>query len=209
MKLFDCFLFNGELDALEIRLNILNDYVDKFVILEGEETFSGLPKPLYLDRNQKKFEKFASKIEYLVAPAPKSIPCPWSREAYYRNNLIEGLRTAKPSDFIMLSDADEIPDPEKLYYYITRINDPFLMLLRDHCYYLNTNFVREPEWAGTSIARKSVVDELYKKWDKSYYGFSDVGLQRLSKIRKELIHIPLAGWHYSYLSSNNEIERKI
>ena len=114
MKLFDCFLFNGELDMLEIRLNILAPYVDKFVILEGEETISGKPKPLYLDENQERFYRFSSKIIYLVAPAPKSIPCVWSREAYYRNCLIEGLKHVNTHDFVMLSDLDEIPDPEKL-----------------------------------------------------------------------------------------------
>lgn len=209
MKLYDCFIFNGELDLLEIRLNILYEYVDQFVILEGEGTFSGIKKELYLDKHQERFDKFADKIKYLVAPNPESIPCRWSREAYYRNNLIEGLEKAKGNDFIMLSDLDEIPDPDKVYSYLTRINEPFTLQARNHCYYLNCKFIDHPEEYCTVVARKSVVDELYKKWDKSYYGFSDVGLYRLRKIRKEFIQIPLAGWHYSYCMSNSEIQRKI
>ena len=47
MKIFDCFIFNHEIELLEIRLNILNDYVDKFVITEGDMTFSGFPKESY------------------------------------------------------------------------------------------------------------------------------------------------------------------
>ena len=44
MKKYDCFIFNHEVELLEIRFNILNDYVDKFIITEGDITFSGLPK---------------------------------------------------------------------------------------------------------------------------------------------------------------------
>ena len=40
MRIFDCFIFNHEIELLEIRMNILNDYVDKFVITEGDITFS-------------------------------------------------------------------------------------------------------------------------------------------------------------------------
>lgn len=209
MKLFDCFIFNGELDILEIRLNILYDYVDRFVILEGEETFSGLKKLLYLDKKKGRFDKFSDKITYLVAPAPQSIPCPWSREAYYRNCLIEGLKTARGNDFVMLSDCDQIPDPDKVYNYLTKINEPFTLQMRDHHYYLNCIFVAQPEEYGSVVCRKSIIDEVYKKWDKSYYGFSDVGLYRLVKIRKEFVQISLAGWHYSYVASEEEIQRKI
>lgn len=209
MKLYDCFLFNGELDLLEIRLNIMSDYVDKFVILESEETFSGLSKPLYLDLNQSRYEKFTSKIEYLVAPAPESIPCPWSRESYYRNCLFEGIKSCSVHDYIMLSDLDWIPDPEKLYYYITRISDPFTLLLRDHLYYLNCKFLYNPDFIGTVIARKQVINDLYAKWDKSYYGMSDVGFSRLCKIRGECIQIPLAGWHYRNVFCDEDISIKL
>ena len=40
MKIYDCFLFFNELELLEIRLNVLNDYVDYFVLVESTKTFS-------------------------------------------------------------------------------------------------------------------------------------------------------------------------
>jgi len=43
-KVYDCFTFFNELDLLEIRLNILDPYVDYFVIHESTETFSGKSK---------------------------------------------------------------------------------------------------------------------------------------------------------------------
>jgi beta-1,4-mannosyl-glycoprotein beta-1,4-N-acetylglucosaminyltransferase len=64
MKIFDAFLFFQELDLLEIRLNYLDKYVDKFLIIEACQTFSGNPKKFIFERNTKRFAKFLHKIEY-------------------------------------------------------------------------------------------------------------------------------------------------
>ena len=52
-KVYDTFLFFNELDLLEIRLNILDDYVDYFVLCEANQTFSGKDKKLYYKENKK------------------------------------------------------------------------------------------------------------------------------------------------------------
>jgi beta-1,4-mannosyl-glycoprotein beta-1,4-N-acetylglucosaminyltransferase len=64
MKILDAFLFFQELDLLEIRLNYLDKYVDKFLIIEACQTFSGNPKNFIFERNAKRFAKFLHKIEY-------------------------------------------------------------------------------------------------------------------------------------------------
>ena len=48
-KIYDTFLFFNELDLLEIRLNVLHDVVDHFVIVECTKTYQGNDKPLYFD----------------------------------------------------------------------------------------------------------------------------------------------------------------
>ena len=64
---FDTFTFNGEYDMLEIRLNILSPFVDKFIMTEGWETFSGNPKPTYwVERNKDRFEDWEDKIIYCL-----------------------------------------------------------------------------------------------------------------------------------------------
>ena len=63
MKIFDCFIFNHEVELLEIRLNILNDYVDKFVITEGDMTISGLPKESHFLNNKERFPKWEDKVK--------------------------------------------------------------------------------------------------------------------------------------------------
>jgi beta-1,4-mannosyl-glycoprotein beta-1,4-N-acetylglucosaminyltransferase len=64
MKIIDSFLFFQELDLLEIRLNYLDKYIDKFLIVEACQTFSGNPKKFLFEENTKRFAKFLHKIEY-------------------------------------------------------------------------------------------------------------------------------------------------
>lgn len=64
MKIIDCFLFHQELDMLNIRLHYLENYVDKFVILESSQTFSGKKKEFLFENNRKLFKKFDGKIIY-------------------------------------------------------------------------------------------------------------------------------------------------
>ena len=40
MKIYDTFMFFNEYDLLEIRLNILDKVVDKFVLVEANKTFN-------------------------------------------------------------------------------------------------------------------------------------------------------------------------
>ena len=64
MKIYDCFTFFNELDLLEIRLKTMDKFVDYFVIVEANKTFSGAPKESIFLKNQKRFEKWKSKIRY-------------------------------------------------------------------------------------------------------------------------------------------------
>jgi hypothetical protein len=73
IKIYDAFIFYNELETLEMRLNILDPYVDYFVIVECDKTFSGLSKELYFQNNIEKFEKFKNKIiHYVIKDAPKN-----------------------------------------------------------------------------------------------------------------------------------------
>jgi beta-1,4-mannosyl-glycoprotein beta-1,4-N-acetylglucosaminyltransferase len=65
-KIYDAFLFFNELELLELRLNILNNVVDKFVIVESTKTFSSKDKPLFFDENKEMFNKFKDKIIHII-----------------------------------------------------------------------------------------------------------------------------------------------
>jgi beta-1,4-mannosyl-glycoprotein beta-1,4-N-acetylglucosaminyltransferase len=73
MKIYDGFIFFNELDLLEIRLNVLNDVVDYFILVEASVTHQGTPKPFIFEENKDKFTKFLDKIIYIkVTNIPNS-----------------------------------------------------------------------------------------------------------------------------------------
>ena len=110
--IYDCFSYWDEDLLLDLRLNILNDYVDFFVIVEGNKTWQNNSKETRFDI--KKFKKFKEKIIYIeVTDMPDGID-PYLRENHQRNCILRGLSDAKSDDKIIISDLDEIPNPLKI-----------------------------------------------------------------------------------------------
>ena len=143
MKVFDSIIFFNELDLLEMRLNILNDVVDYFVVTESPFTVSGNEKPLYYAENKDRFGKFNDKIiHHVTEEIPNDfshmlektkfhaaykendpngtplidVPLRFQRAVYNRNNSMFGIEKGnpRPEDIIITSDADEILDPRVL-----------------------------------------------------------------------------------------------
>ena len=123
MKIFDCTTYYSEDLMLDVRFNILNEYVHKFVVVESKYSHSGERKELNFDIN--KFKKFQDKIIYLVIEnEPKNIEKISdlsNSSAIKRMNslkrieqsydyMIKGINTANDDDLIILSDNDEIPN---------------------------------------------------------------------------------------------------
>lgn len=113
-RVFDAILFSNELDILEIRWRELYPYVHKFIIVESNTTFTGIPKPLFFSENRHQFEFAGSKIVYNVYPGrvgPRLNP--FAFEAEQRVAVNKLLRDAGVStgDLLIMSDADEVPSP--------------------------------------------------------------------------------------------------
>ena len=130
MKIFDCFMYFDEDLILDARLNILDKYVDFFIIVESKFNHKGEKRSLKLDLE--KFKKFKNKIKYLViedlpntletitdqdfgvTKEHKFINNAVKRENFQRNFIKKGLNEAQDEDFILISDLDEIPCLENL-----------------------------------------------------------------------------------------------
>ena len=107
--IYDCFGFFNELDLMEIRLNVLKDVVEKFVLVEAGETHSRKTKPLYFKENAARFAEFRDRIVYVgIERFPDVCVTDWARENYQRNAIADGLKGAKDDD-VLVSDLDEIP----------------------------------------------------------------------------------------------------
>lgn len=116
----DLFYYNGEEDVLEARLNILAPYVDKFIICEAKETFSGVPKDLsYKPLKFAKFnieyfimEEYAGmRLEALKSPNTGNGEHYWVREFIQKESARFALKDCNDDDLIFISDVDEIWNP--------------------------------------------------------------------------------------------------
>jgi beta-1,4-mannosyl-glycoprotein beta-1,4-N-acetylglucosaminyltransferase len=108
-RIYDCFTFFNEMDILEIRLNELYPVVDTFVIVEATRLRSGPPKPLNFEIHKKRYERFLDKIRYVVVedlPVDDNL---WVPENFLRNAIVRGLQDCGDDDYVIVSDADEIP----------------------------------------------------------------------------------------------------
>ena len=179
MKIFDCFMYFNEDVILDLRLNILDKYVDYFVIVESSFTHKGDKRKLQFDN--KKFEKFKKKIIYLVYDnKPKDIDEVLNkdhediksrkyilnsilRENGQRNFILNGLKDANEEDLVLISDVDEIPNLEKVE--ISKIDQKIIMFKQEMFYYKFNLKLPEFFWTGTRACKKKIfkISSMVKK----------------------------------------------
>ena len=216
MKVIDSFIFFNEINMLKLRLNYLNDVVDYFLISESNYTFSGNPKPYYLDEVLKelpdditnkiiriKYEPNISqfnvnqKLDYCDLNSDF-----WKLENAQRNLITNHLSQFSSTDLFMLSDVDEIPRKEivKEYkevferYYGTSIPEDFLGRCLMNFFYYNFNTFIGNKWCGTSITTvKNAIEKscAYFRNTNSFYPIEN------------------GGFHFSTFGGVQEIKIKI
>ena len=188
--IYDCFIFNDELDLLELRLRFLNDTVDKFVLVESERTLSGNNKLLHYKNNQSRFREFENKIVHLIAPS-NNFPA-WDYEFFQRNYIKEGLQNCNEEDIIFISDADEIVNIRNVLA-AKNFQPPALVEIPMNYYFLNM--------MTNSVYKVNLVS----KW--SFIKDKDIGyrFKEYPELTKHIIsHKEIhTGWHFSYLYGKN------
>ena len=222
MKIYDCFIYFDEELLLDVRLNILDKFVDKFVIVESKFSHRGeIRKPNF---NINKFEKFKNKIRYILLEDnpkdlynidkedprihEKKILNGNLREFYQRNSIIKGLDDANEEDVILISDVDEIPNLERINFKKIE-NKPYLFNQIFCCYKLN--LFSKMRWCGSRMIRKKnlinpqwlrdIKDRKYPKWRLDTF-FSNKKFSNINFIEE-------GGWHFSYLKKPTGVEKKL
>ena len=156
MAIFDCFQYFNEDHIADLRFNILNEYVDFFVIVESTVNHQGQTRKLHFDKN--KYKKFHNKIIYIeVDDTPDNIKKPHTGgeslvEQYQRNSIMKGLNKSQDNDLIILSDVDEIPDLNKLKFFDK--NKYAVFSQKMFMYKLNLLNLNENNWHGSKICLK-------------------------------------------------------
>tara|TARA_Y100000589_G_scaffold310918_1_gene329786 strand:- start:240 stop:1130 length:891 start_codon:yes stop_codon:yes gene_type:complete len=225
MKIFDCFMYFDEEILLDLRMNILDKYVNYFVIVESTFTHKGEKRKLNF--NHKRFEKFKNKIIYLVYDKkPKEIKeilendiepdksnkfiiNALLRENGQRNFIINGLKDANDDDYILVSDVDEIPNLEEVDF--SKINQKILLFRQDMFYYKFNLNLPNFSWTGTKACKKR--DLISPQWlrnikDRKYNFFRfDTFFSKTKYMNIKIINN--GGWHFTNLKNAKEIEYKL
>ena len=225
MKIYDCFMYFDEDVILDLRLNILNTFIDYFVIVESTFNHKGEKRKLKFDIN--KYKKFENKIIYLIFDkepsgiekvfdtdnegevSRKLILNAASRENGQRNFISKGLERANEKDLILISDVDEIPNLEKINW--NTLKDQIVLFKQDMFYYKLNLRLPDLIWSGSKGCRKKYLKSpqwLRNVKDKKYSFF------RLDTLFSEKKYINIkfidnGGWHFSNIKTAAEIEYKL
>ena len=190
--IYDCFSYLDEDLLLNLRLNILDQHVDYFVIVEGNKTWQNNPKELKFDIN--KYEKFKHKIIYIKVTDLPDGEDPYLRENHQRNSILKGLLNSKDEDIIIISDLDEIPNPEVLKNFQKKMK--YAVFKQRHFYYkFNFQSKNNPYWLGSRICLKEYL--ISPQWLRDLK-FKKRAFWRLDKLRLNNI-IENGGWHFCNL----------
>jgi beta-1,4-mannosyl-glycoprotein beta-1,4-N-acetylglucosaminyltransferase len=207
-----------------MRLNILYDLVDYFVIVESSVTHSGEEKPFYFEENKERFSKFLDKIiSYKVYDTPnnfvnftKTDDCTlndifefashtdrfnrhtqpdYGRDFFQKECVRRPLINCEDDDIIFISDADEIPNP-KIIENISNLDlNNNIYSLNQCMYYYYLNVLKQKDWYGTKVAMYKNIKNL---------SFNEVrGKSSLS------IKLENGGWHFSFMGGSDMVKKKL
>jgi len=225
MKIFDCFMYFDEDVVLDVRLNTLNQYVSKFIIVESLFTHKGDKRDLKFDI--KKFNKFENKIVYLVyenepleiesineadtenEKSVKSILNAIHRENGQRNFISEGLKNAHDEDFILISDLDEIPNLSNIN--LNNFKEKLIFFNQEMFYYKFNLKLPNYNWVGTKSCKKK--NFISAQWlrnikDKNY-PFYRLDLLFSKNKYMNIRFIKNGGWHFTNIKTSEEIRHKL
>jgi len=217
-------MFFDEEMLLDLRLNILNKYVDKFVITEATYMHSGKPKKLIFDINQ--FSKFKDKIIYKVidkqpdnietinknddihTKGRKLIHNSIKRENYQREMAKKFLEDAQDEDIIIINDIDEIPNLDEINF--NNINNKIIIFKQKIFYYKFNLLYANLIWHGSRACKKKFFktpqwlrNAKYKKypiWRIDIF-FSNMKYNNIHYVEN-------GGWHFTNMKSPENLEKK-
>ena len=229
-RIFDVFTFYNELDLLELRLEMLDPYVDQFVLVECAETFSGKQKPLYFQDNKERFSKYLHKIYHHVTyDPPKSFEDLQQRIVTARPNTDKGIKDL----WIQALTTSNVPKGEvhwlKEFYQKEMIRFAIENAgaeSEDLCFVGDLDEIWNPELDYNNID----IDTVYKLRQLVYVGYlnnksnepwAGTLLTKYSNIegaclnhlrtasKTKYTYIDNAGWHFSFMGGEDKMKLKI
>jgi len=222
MKIFDCTSYYSEDLMLDIRFNILNDYVHKFIVVESKYSHSGEKKSLNF--NIDNFKKFKDKIIYLVIESEPEgimdISDPKSsiyikrmnslkRIEHSYNYMLNGIKEASDEDLIILSDNDEIPNLDSKQFNISK--KKIIIFKQLFCYYKFNLLYDLVPWHGSRACKKKYLKSFswLKNLKNKKYPFWRIDTFFSDHKQMSLEIIKDGGWHFTNVKTPEELFIKL
>jgi len=208
-----------------MRLNILYEYVDYFVIIESSVTHTGIEKEYFFENNKERFSKFLDKIiTFKVDDTPnnfRNLPetsddtvkliyefistqttrfnrdyqPDYGRDFFQKECVRRPLINCDDEDIILISDADEIPSPESILKLGELDLDNNRYSLNQMMYFYYLNVFKESTWYGTKVSK--------------YKNIKHLSLNEVRGDESLTIKIPNGGWHFSFMGGAEMIKNKM
>ena len=224
MKIYDCITYFDEPMLFEIRLNILDQYVDEFIVCEATYTHKGEPKKINFDKNL--YSKFKHKITHIVVKdEPKNLfkvqntlnkeyllknhslfrLNAANRIEKQRNEILKILKNKNAEDWVIYSDSDEIPNLQEVNF---KTEKNKILLFNQNVFYYKFNLMLpRHDWYGSKACRLkylSTISDLRNIKTKKYNWWRIDTLFRTDKFINLKI-IDDGGWHFTEVKSAEEI----
>ena len=225
MKVFDCITYFNEPMLFEVRLNILDKYVDEFIVAEANFTHSGYRKKINFNKDL--YPKFKNRIKHLIIEnEPNNIVSTEKNEnenfnksiyrlnaakriEFQRNALSKAFKCVNQDDWIIYSDSDEIPNLENIN--LNGIDEKIILFKQDMFYYKFNLVIPNFKWSGTKGVKKKNLKS--PQWLRNVkdrkYAFYRLDTFFSEKKYTNIKIIPDGGWHFSNIKNAEMIEHKL
>jgi hypothetical protein len=210
IQIYDSFIFYNELDLLEIRLHELAPVVDRFVLVEGSQTFVGNSKPSYFLLNRDRYAAYLPKITHVIVSDWPDTDDAWQREFHQRDALMRGCSDLRDDDIVLFSDVDEIPSREAVAK--LRGHEASSFAFQQTFSYFRFDYLRQHQdpWLSSCTIGE-------RRGTMRHESVSDRRKSRLRRIKDwragraptGFTFIDPPGWHASYLGDDGFVRNKI
>ncbi len=235
MKIYDAFLFFNELDLLEVRLEMLYDHVDYFIISECDTTFSGIPKPFYFEDNKERYSKYLDKIIHIKNENSGEINNIVNNHEGEKRNIFDSIlkfyyeikdtpltgngmphwcRDFLHREFVKIGMSECDGEDLIIFSDLDEIPDPtklkldgesYLIHMKNLIYFINVENTTDKWWGSIVTKYKNLKDKPLNKVRNEMKGYNIIG--NTNDLTFSIIDN--GGWHLTFMGGTNRVQEKI
>ncbi len=235
MKIYDAFLFFNELDLLEVRLEMLYDHVDYFIISECDTTFSGIPKPFYFEDNKERYSKYLDKIIHIKNENSGEINNIVNNHEGEKRNIFDSIlkfyyeikdtpltgngmphwcRDFLHREFVKIGMSECDGEDLIIFSDLDEIPDPtklkldgesYLIHMKNLIYFINVENTTDKWWGSIVTKYKNLKDKPLNKVRNEMKGYNIIG--NTNDLTFSIIEN--GGWHLTFMGGTNRVQEKI